>query len=574
MNIGNLDITNPKIGATEINKVFIGLNKVWERLLLDGLTGSTGAFSLRKLSSSYSGSAIQVRRASDNTTQDIGFVNNQLDVTSLNTFCSGTNGFVSIWYNQSDVSNNAIQATATNQPKIYDSVNGVELENGKPTIKFIKSNSNWLEVVNTSFGNIQNAISNFSVFKVNTGTTDFPVIFSKSYNNNGGIAPSLTANDGKLHVWIDGQLFSSLGNDIRGGQVLMSNTNLLASNGIKFYIDSLLISQQTTSSDLAGTNSYRFAIGRNNQDNSYYIDGSIQEILLFSNDQTANRTKIETDIDEYYDFAEEELVLDNLNGSTGGFSLRRLNSSYTGSAIQVRRASDNSTLDIGFVNNELDTASLTTFCTGTDGFVTIWYNQSDTSNNAVQSVAANQPRIYGASTGVQTENGKPAIVFDGNNDYLEVIDLSYGNIGDLLSTFIVHRTQSTGIQMLTSKGYVGEGEHMYYLIHGDYKSVIESQTLAQGSLAVTNQQNLFSSFLSTGSGGVNTFNNGTLYQQQTTNQDLTGNTTGRQYAIGYNIEKSTWHFNGIIQEIITFNSDLISDRLLIEADINTNYTIY
>ena len=147
-------------------KIISSNNSSESSLLLDNLSGSTGAFSLRKLNSSYTGNAIQVRRASDNTTQDIGFVNNQLDVTSLNTFCSGTNGFVTIWYNQSDVNNNAIQTSLANQPRIYDSVNGVELENGKPTIKFIKSNPSWLEVVNTSFGNIQNAISNFSVFKV------------------------------------------------------------------------------------------------------------------------------------------------------------------------------------------------------------------------------------------------------------------------------------------------------------------------------------------------------------------------------------------------------------------------
>ena len=32
MKIGNTDITNPKIGATDINKVFIGLNKVWPNI--------------------------------------------------------------------------------------------------------------------------------------------------------------------------------------------------------------------------------------------------------------------------------------------------------------------------------------------------------------------------------------------------------------------------------------------------------------------------------------------------------------------------------------------------------------
>jgi len=70
-------------------------------LLLDGLNSAAAAFSLRKLKTSYSGSAIQVRRASDNATQDIGFVNNELYTASLNTFCSGTNGFVTTWYDQS-----------------------------------------------------------------------------------------------------------------------------------------------------------------------------------------------------------------------------------------------------------------------------------------------------------------------------------------------------------------------------------------------------------------------------------------------------------------------------------------
>ncbi len=270
-------------------------------LPLNGLTGSTGAFSLRKLESSYSGNAIQVRRASDNTTQDIGFVNNQLDTTTLNSFCSGTDGFVTIWYNQSDTNNNAIQTASSNQPKIYDSSTGVELENGKPAINFIKANSNWLEVADNTFGHIQDAISNFSVFKINTGTTFYPVIFSKSYSANGGIAFNLNANGTLLDMFIDGsKAFNGVGSDIRGSQVLFNNINLLGSNGLKMYIDSTLISQQTTTQNLTGTNTYKFAIGRNNQGNSYYTDGTIQEIILFSNDQTSNKTTIETDINTNY----------------------------------------------------------------------------------------------------------------------------------------------------------------------------------------------------------------------------------------------------------------------------------
>ncbi len=47
--------------------------------LIDDISNTpAGAYGLRKLSSSYTGSAIRVRRSSDNTEQDIGFTNNEL----------------------------------------------------------------------------------------------------------------------------------------------------------------------------------------------------------------------------------------------------------------------------------------------------------------------------------------------------------------------------------------------------------------------------------------------------------------------------------------------------------------
>ena len=42
-------------------------------LLLDIYTGAAAAYSVRKLRNAYTGSAIRVRRSSDNTEQDIGF---------------------------------------------------------------------------------------------------------------------------------------------------------------------------------------------------------------------------------------------------------------------------------------------------------------------------------------------------------------------------------------------------------------------------------------------------------------------------------------------------------------------
>ena len=90
----------------------------------------------------------------------------------------------------------------------------------------------------------------------------------------------------------------------------------------------------------------------------------------------------------------ELLLLELYPGAAAAYSLRLLDNTYTGSAIRVRRASDNAEQDIGFDGNgDLDTSALATFCSGTDGFVKTWYNQAS-SNDATQPTAANQPNIY------------------------------------------------------------------------------------------------------------------------------------------------------------------------------------
>jgi len=95
--------------------------------------------------------------------------------------------------------------------------------------------------------------------------------------------------------------------------------------------------------------------------------------------------------------------------STGAYSLRKLRSAYTGSAIRVRRSSDSTEQDIGFVNNELDTVSLLTFVGAGSGLVTTWYDQSTSGSNATQVTAVNQPRSVNAGV-VETKNGKPTTV--------------------------------------------------------------------------------------------------------------------------------------------------------------------
>lgn len=104
-------------------------------------------------------------------------------------------------------------------------------------------------------------------------------------------------------------------------------------------------------------------------------------------------------------------LLDLYPGAAAAYSLRKLKSDYTGAAIRVRRASDSAEQDIGFRGGILDTVSLTSFCTGTDGLVTTWYDQSGNAYDASQATTSNQPKIYDSATGIITNsNGNISIL--------------------------------------------------------------------------------------------------------------------------------------------------------------------
>jgi hypothetical protein len=102
-------------------------------------------------------------------------------------------------------------------------------------------------------------------------------------------------------------------------------------------------------------------------------------------------------------------LLDTYSGADYAYDLRLLSSTYTGDAINVRRASDNAVQDIGFdANGDLDTSALASFCSGTDGFIVRWYDQSGNGADLVQSSTSQQPQIV-SSGSVILENGKPKV---------------------------------------------------------------------------------------------------------------------------------------------------------------------
>lgn len=114
-------------------------------------------------------------------------------------------------------------------------------------------------------------------------------------------------------------------------------------------------------------------------------------------------------------------ILDGLaTAPTAAYSsIRLLRTAYAGAALRVRRSTDNTEQDIGFVSGLLDTASMLTFCAGGNGFITKLYDQmGNTARNQVQATQANQPQIVSAGTVITTINSNPSMQYNGTSQYL------------------------------------------------------------------------------------------------------------------------------------------------------------
>jgi len=248
--------------------------------LLDDYPNAAAAYSLRRLRSAYTGSAIRVRRSSDNTEQDIGFTAlGGLDTSSLTTFCGAGNGFVTTWYDQSGNLRNATQSTAGNQPQIVSSGSVINI-NSKPSLKFDGSNDNFTIL----FSGI---ITNLSVNKV------------EKWNilNSGQVSQSFNASIGPYFHWT--QNANSWANYLNGSitnTTATTNQTLFSfydANG--FYENNILKASRTTVSSSFS----EFTLGAYNG-NTLNANVNIQEMIIWTTQQVNNRNGISTNINTYY----------------------------------------------------------------------------------------------------------------------------------------------------------------------------------------------------------------------------------------------------------------------------------
>jgi hypothetical protein len=282
-------------------------------------------------------------------------------------------------------------------------------------------------------------------------------------------------------------------------------------------------------------------------------------------------------------FSSSGLILDGLN-SAAAYSLRKLRSAYTGPAIRVRRSSDNAELNIGFtVSGNLDTGTLVAHVGSGSGFVTTWYDQSGNNRHATQATAGNQPRIVNAGV-IDIANGKPAIRFDGVNDYLAAASPLIGTTHSLFILFTPTIENEFGTVFGQWKS--GENGRFYVIANQESAGPISAgrlnvaNTTATGGngtnglaadVAISNTLTLITSISTTGSEQWKLFKNGAEWDSAT----ITSVYTGVNSAIGsLNGTGSLLPFEGTLSELISFSSVLsTTDRQTLERNQGAYYGI-
>jgi hypothetical protein len=509
-------------------------------------SGAEAAYSTRQLRRDQT-ECMVIRRASDSTTQTIGFDGSgNIDESAIETFCTGTTCTVVTWKDQSGNGNDATAAASGNEPTIYTG-GALVKEDGRVAIEFDGSNDHLdagagFDLSTLTISTVQKAIDN------GINVDAYVPIALQDANNNTGVRQQIKRSSPTALR----SRFNNTNIDLEVNTLykkLLFTTLYNGTNGFSYFDGS---NEQTALASLSSTSSLPLTIGQTNASVSVY-KGKLQEALLFnSSKSTSDRTSIESNIGDY--FTQNTPLLDTYSGAAAAYSLRLLDSTYTGSAVEVYNGS--SYADIGFnVFGELDTVALAAHCGSNDGFVSVWYDQSGNSNDATQATTASMPKIYDGSTGVVTENGKPSLEISNRQ-----ITASLTTTDDLHLFAVNNKTASSSRADFLSDG--SGNPHIRYENDNTKIYLTNPFTLASSAQNPNTQQLLEALWNQSASYiAIDTVKGSNVTQNNMSLSSIT---------IGDSISQS---FAGFVQEVIFYTTEQ-SERLGISSNINTFYSIY
>ena len=217
----------------------------------------------------------------------------------------GMDSFVHTWYDQSPSGNDVTQTTSANQPKIAE--NGALLADG---IDFDGSAS-YLDA--TSALGATATIGAFIVHKPDDSDANQYLIDNRDGNSDGMRIMQRSDGDGNYRFSMDSTDVNSASGTVNTREVLL--TAIQSSTAAKLFKNA---QEQATAADDAISVTAAFRIGANRVSTGTYFNGSMKEIILFTSDQTDNRFKLQSNINNYYGLYDDDNEQQSVRFSTAG----------------------------------------------------------------------------------------------------------------------------------------------------------------------------------------------------------------------------------------------------------------
>jgi hypothetical protein len=517
-------------------------------------SGAEAAYSTRRLNGNVTDCMV-IRRASDSTTTTIGFDGSgNIDESAITTFCTGTTCTVVTWKDQSGNGNDATASDPANEPTIYTG-GALVKDNGKVALDFDGTSDKLSATVNFTFSG-----ANFMVGSNQSGSFEFASSLIEDSDNQIQMFFDARSSPKRLVRYAENAVVSFMDLDSQipqGTQTLYAYNN---DNGtLRGYVDGTAVT---------GTISFN-SITATSIDLASFLASSeevrIQECIWWSSDKSSVRTSIESNIGDY--FTQNTPLLDTYSGAAAAYSLRLLDSTYTGALINVWNGTSYADIYPN-VFGELDTVALAAHCGSNNGFIRTWYDQSGNSNDAAQTTTADMPKIYDGTTGVVTENGKPTVQFDGATDYMEFGE----SWGAQMTMIVTWKAAATGEQQIYNMESGGVRFAMSTNRGGN--SIVTRDNSGAGTSSLSGNPTI----TTLGITSHITNSTSTSHSLHHNNVSLTGTSSARAQngtnTFASNSGGTSFFLNGVISEAVLYLSDKTTDRTDIEDNINTFYNIY
>ena len=263
------------------------------------------------------------------------------------------------------------------------------------------------------------------------------------------------------------------------------------------------------------------------------------------------------------------------------FSLYKESTTAT-NCIRVRRSSDNAEQDIGFVDNDLDTASLLSFIGVNDGRIVKWYNQGSNgaTDDLIQSTGSLQPYIVLGGVLYEDLSLKPTINFTNNS--LNA-NLGYFNNKSFGASIVVLQNNTTSSRRdLFSFRTIGVTSRFFSTFNfgtinrtsiNTRRLDSDSATLLFTSSNYTAGDMIRTDIIDWANSDAFIRENGTQVATSTSHGSAGSTSATNSSAAGLGNIESVTSVDRISLWIIS-NTDIATDIPNIETDINNRYAIY